>query len=145
MKVVKSASARFESLGKAGKGYISTQSKAMENQPYGYNTRFEDKAGTNPEELIAAAHASCFTMALSFMLAGEGYEDGKLQTSAEVTLMQEGESFTVTESNLHLMAEVKGIEQAEFEKIANKAKENCPISKVLTAKISLQTEFSAMA
>src|SRR5690606_38012622 len=104
--------------------------------PYGFNTRFENEPGTNPEELIAAAHASCFTMALSFALAAAGYEDGRLETDAVVTLEQDGEGFTVTRSDLTLTASVPGIGADEFAKIATGAKANCPISKLLKAEIT---------
>jgi osmotically inducible protein OsmC len=109
----------------------------LNDQPYGFNTRFENEPGTNPEELIAAAHASCFTMALSFALAGAGHNDGTLDTDAAVTLEKDGDGFKVTKSALTLRATVPGIDQAEFDRIAQEAKANCPISKLLNAEISL--------
>ena len=139
-KITNTAHARYEGLGKSGKGHVSSQSGALDH-PYGFNTRFEDAPGTNPEELIAAAHAACFTMALSMQLAGEGYEDGQLDTDAKVTLEKDGEGFTVTKSDLTLTGKVEGIDQAKFEELANKAKANCPISKLLNADISLETTF----
>ncbi len=102
----KSGSARYEGLGKDGKGHVSTQSGALDNQPYGFQTRFEDKPGTNPEELIAAAHASCFTMALSFGLAKAGHSDGTLETKAVVSLDKDGDGFSVTKSALTLSATI---------------------------------------
>ena len=139
-----SANASYEGLGKKGKGHVSTESGALDKQPYGFNTRFEDGSGTNPEEQIAAAHASCFTMALSFALASEGYNDGNLQTKATLTLEQDGDGFTITKSQLVLHAKVSGINETEFTKIAQSAKENCPISKVLKCEITLEIEgFSA--
>lgn len=135
------ASARYEGLGKSGKGHISSKSGAID-APYGFNTRFEGEPGTNPEELIAAAHASCFTMALSFALAGEGHSDGTLETSAEVTLEKQGEGFIVTRSDLTLKADVPGIEPDAFEKIAAKAKAECPISKLLNCEITLTHSLS---
>ena len=137
------ASATYEGLGKAGKGHISTGSGALSAQPYGFNTRFEDAAGTNPEELIAAAHASCFTMALSFMLGDEGFEDGTVTTSAAVTLEKDGDGFTVTKSALSTKGTVPGMEQAKFEELAEKAKANCPISKLLDCEITLETDFAS--
>lgn len=140
--VKRSASARYDGLGKAGKGHVSTQSGALSDNPYGFNTRFENEPGTNPEELIAAAHAGCFTMALSFALAAAGYEDGRLETDAVVTLEQDGEGFTVTRSDLTLTASVPGIGADEFAKIAAGAKANCPISKLLKAEITLDYTLS---
>ena len=136
-------SARYEGLGKEGKGWTSTQSKALDEQPYGFGTRFGDEPGTNPEELIAAAHASCFTMALSFALAGAGYSDGTLETSARVTVDKDGDGFTITSSKLDLTAKVPGIEQAQFEEIAAGAKAGCPISKLLNAEITLEHTLTA--
>lgn len=136
--MIRSASARYEGLGKDGKGHVSTQSGVLDNQQYGFNTRFEDGKGTNPEELIAAAHASCFTMALSFALAGAGYSDGTLETTAKVTLDKDGDGFKVTKSALTLNANVPGIDAAKFEEIAAGAKAGCPISKLLNAEITLE-------
>lgn len=135
--VKRSASARYEGFGKEGVGHVSTQSGVLADNPYGFGTRFGDEPGTNPEELIAAAHASCFTMALSFALAKAGYSDGTLETRAVVTLEQDGEGFTVTRSDLTLAASVPGIGEEEFGKIAAGAKANCPISKLLKAEITL--------
>ncbi|MFX8094587.1 OsmC family peroxiredoxin, partial [Acinetobacter baumannii] len=92
-------------------GHVATQSGILNETPYAFNTRFGDEPGTNPEELIAAAHASCFTMALSFALAGAGYTDGTLETTAKVTLAQEGGNFTITRSDLELHATVPGISE----------------------------------
>lgn len=134
----RSGSARYEGLGKNGKGWVSTQSGVLADQRYGFNTRFENEPGTNPEELIAAAHASCFTMALSFALAGAGYNEGTLETSAKVTLEKDGDGFTITRSDLDLRANIAGISDEEFGRIADEAKKNCPVSKVLTAEITLK-------
>ena len=129
MAIVKSGSARYEGLGKDGKGHVSTQSGALDNQPYGFQTRFEDKAGTNPEELIAAAHASCFTMALSFKLAEAGHTDGSIETDAKVSLEKDDGGFTVTKSALSTKAKVPGLDKGKFEELAADAKATCPISK----------------
>ena len=138
------ATARYEGLGKPGKGQVATQSGALD-APYGFASRFANEPGgdkgTNPEELIAAAHASCFTMALSLKLAEAGFEDGTLDTTAEVTLDKEGDGFTVTKSALSTSAHVPGIDRAKFEDIAVDAKKNCPISKLLNAEITLETTF----
>lgn len=141
--MIRSASARYDGLGKDGKGHVSTQSGVLDNQQYGFNTRFEDGKGTNPEELIAAAHASCFTMALSFALAGAGFADGTLETTAKVTLDKDGDGFKVTASALTLTANVPGIDQAKFEELAAGAKAGCPISKLLNAEITLDHNLTA--
>jgi osmotically inducible protein OsmC len=139
--VTRSASATYEGLGKDGKGYISTQSGALTDNPYGFNTRFENEPGTNPEELIAAAHAGCFTMALSFALAKAGHEQGSLKTDAKVSLDKDGDGFKISKSALTLSGKVEGMDQAEFERIANDAKVNCPVSKVLDTEITLDISF----
>ncbi|QLE97309.1 OsmC family protein [Neptunomonas phycophila] len=142
MSIIKKSSARYQSLGKEGKGYVSTESGVLSDQPYGFNTRFEGKAGTNPEELIAAAHASCFTMALSFALESAGYKEGELQTECAISLDKEGEGFKVSQSSLTLKASIEGISETEFSKIAEKAKTGCPISKLLDAEITLNYTLS---
>ncbi|TPG19975.1 OsmC family peroxiredoxin [Sphingomonas koreensis] len=133
----RSGSARYEGLGKDGRGHVSTQSGVLADQFYGFGTRFGDEKGTNPEELIAAAHASCFTMALSFALAKAGFEQGTLETVANVTLDKEGEGFAITRSDLELTATVAGIDADKFAEIAADAKANCPVSKVLDCEITL--------
>ncbi len=134
----RTGSARYEGLGKAGKGSVSTQSGVLSSQPYGFNTRFEDEPGTNPEELVAAAHASCFTMALAFALEREGFSDGTLETEAKVTLEQDDGGFTITRSDLVLSANVPGIDEDKFQEVANGAKEACPLSKLMNAEITLK-------
>lgn len=138
----RSASARYQGLGKEGRGSVSTQSGVLSDQFYGFNTRFGDEPGTNPEELIAAAHASCFTMALSFALAKEGFTEGTLDTQAKVKLEQDGAGFKVTRSDLVLDAKVDGIDSDRFQAIAQDAKANCPISKLLNAEISLEARLA---
>jgi osmotically inducible protein OsmC len=137
MMTTRSGSATYEGLGKDGKGHVSTQSGVVANAQYGFGSRFEEGIGTNPEELIAAAHASCFTMALSFALAKAGFADGKLETTAKVTLDKDGDGFSITKSALDLVATIDGIDPAKFEEIAAGAKANCPVSKVLNAEITL--------
>ena len=139
----RTASARYDGLGKDGKGRVSTQSGVLADQPYGFGTRFGDEPGTNPEELIAAAHAACFTMALSFGLARAGHADGTLETTARVKLEKEGEGFKVSRSDLLLDATVPGIDAARFAEIAEEAKANCPISKLLNAEITLEHRLAA--
>ncbi|GMN04047.1 OsmC family protein [Erythrobacter sp. MTPC3] len=141
MKTINSASASYEGMGKDGKGHVSTKSGALDN-PYGFKTRFEDAAGTNPEEMIAAAHAACFTMATSFQLAEAGHENGTLHTTCDVTLEGDGEGgFDVTKSALKLTGKLPGVTKEEFEELAAKAKEGCPISKLFNCEITLETEF----
>jgi osmotically inducible protein OsmC len=133
--ISRSATARYQGFGKDGKGSVSTQSGVLDDQAYGFGSRFENGAGTNPEELIAAAHAACFTMALSFALAKEGLSDGSLETTAKVQLDKEGDGFKVSRSDLSLTARVPGIDEAKFRAAAEGAKANCPISKLLNAEI----------
>ncbi len=139
----RSGSAKYEGFGKDGVGHVSTASGALDNQPYGFNSRFEDGAGTNPEELIAAAHASCVTMALRIALARAGCTAGTLETRAKVTLDKDGGGFAITRSDLDLTAGIDGIEPAQFEAIAADAKANCPVSKVLNAEITLTHRLNA--
>jgi osmotically inducible protein OsmC len=138
----RTATARYEGFGKEGKGAITSASGVLDATPYSFNTRFGDAKGTNPEELIAAAHAGCFTMALSFALAQAGFSDGTLETTAAVKLEQDGDGFTITNSDLTLKASVPGINEAQFEALAKGAEANCPVSKLLKAKISLTFELA---
>ncbi|GAC15377.1 OsmC family protein [Aliiglaciecola lipolytica] len=137
MAIINWATAKYEGLGKEGKGHVSTQSGALKDQPYGFNTRFDDQPGTNPEEQIAAAHASCFTMALSFALAEHGYKKGTLESKATITLVKDGEGFAITKSEIKLDAKVPGMSGPDFEKAAVEAKLNCPISKLLNCDVTL--------
>jgi osmotically inducible protein OsmC len=139
----RTASARYEGLGQTGKGYVSTQSGVLSDQPYDFNTRFGETPGTNPEELAAAAHAACFTMALSFALAQAGHKDGILKTDAAVTITREGSGFAITKSALTLMAKLEGISEADFLRIAADAKANCPISKLFNTEITLEAHLEA--
>lgn len=145
MAITRSATARYEGTGKEGKGSLTTQSGVLSDQAYGFNTRFGDERGTNPEELIAAAHAGCFTMALSFALAKEGIADARLETTARVTLDQEGEGFKVTRSDLELAAAVPGLDPDRLRSLAEEAKENCPVSKLLNADMNLNVRIGATA
>jgi osmotically inducible protein OsmC len=109
--------------------------------PYSFRTRFEEQPGTNPEELIAAAHAGCFTMALAFQLQAAGFTPTELRTEAAVTLEKEGEGFRISRSALTLEAEIPGIEQAKFDELARAADKGCPVSKVLNAEITLDARL----
>lgn len=139
--ITRTARARYEGTGKEGKGWISTQSGVLSDQRYGFGTRFENEPGTNPEELIAAAHAGCFTMALSFALAKAGVNEGSLETIAKVKLEQEGDGFRVSRSDLELKASVPGVDEARLRELAAGAKANCPISKLLNAEMTLDVSF----
>ena len=122
---------------KDGKGAISTKSGAMSEYPYGFASRFEGKPGTNPEELIGAAHAGCFTMALSLILEQAGFKADEMNTKAEITLAKQGDGFAITKSHLTLRGKVPGIDDAKFKELAGVAEKNCPVSKVLNCEISL--------
>jgi osmotically inducible protein OsmC len=136
--ITRTATSRYEGLGKEGKGHITSQSGVLDETPYGFGTRFGDEKGTNPEELIAASHSACFTMALSFALAGAGFTEGTLETKAKVQLDKEGDGFKVSRSDLELKASIPGIDAEKFAEIAAGAKANCPISKLLNAEITLE-------
>lgn len=124
---------------KDGKGAISTESGALQSYPYGFASRFEGQRGSNPEELIAAAHASCFTMALSLILGEAKLTAEELETSAEVTLEQVEGGWAITAIHLTLTGKVPGADQATFGELAGRAKANCPVSKLLKANITLDT------
>jgi len=122
---------------KDGKGLLSTKSGALSDYPYGFAARFEGKAGSNPEELIGAAHAGCFTMAFSLILGEEKLTAEHMETKAEVTLDKVEGGFAITKSHLTLTAKIPGIDQAKFEELSAKAKAGCPVSKLLNAEITL--------
>jgi osmotically inducible protein OsmC len=135
--ITRMATARYQGMGKDGQGWVSTQSGVLKDQRYGFTTRFENEPGTNPEELIAAAHASCFTMALSFGLSKAGVTEGTLETEARVKLDKDGDGFKVTRSDLTLTGDVP-LDEAKFRELAEDAKKNCPISKLLNAEMGLE-------
>ena len=141
MKISRSGSAVWSGGLKDGRGTLSVESGVLKEQPYGFGTRFEKATGTNPEELIAAAHAGCFTMALSLMLEQEGYKATRMSTEAAVTLEKVGEGFTITAVALALDAEIPDIDEAAFRRIAENAKAGCPVSKLLTAELSLEARL----
>ena len=122
---------------KDGKGAISTKSGALKDYPYGFASRFEGKPGTNPEELIGAAHAGCFTMALSLILGEAKLTAEHIETKADVTLEKQSDGFAITAVHLILKAKVPGADDVKFQELANKAKAGCPVSKLLNAKITL--------
>jgi osmotically inducible protein OsmC len=122
---------------KDGRGAISTKSGALKEYPYGFASRFEGKPGTNPEELIGAAHAGCFTMALSLILGEAGLTAEKMETTADVTLDKVADGYAITKVHLTLKAKIPGADKAKFEELAAKAKAGCPVSKLLKAEITL--------
>jgi len=139
----KHASATWTGGLKDGRGTISTESGVLNAQPYGFATRFEGVRGTNPEELIGAAHAGCFTMALSMILGGAGLTAERMDTKADVTLDKVGEGFEITKIHLTLRAKVPGADDAAFQDLAAKAKAGCPVSKLFKAEITLDATLEA--
>ncbi|MBC76082.1 MAG: OsmC family peroxiredoxin [Halobacteriovoraceae bacterium] len=142
MTIQKKGSARWSGGIKDGKGFVSTETSALSAQPYGFNARFENGAGTNPEELIGAAHSSCFAMALSGNLEKEGYTAKDLDAVATVSLEKIGEGYEVTKIDLFLKAEVEGIDDKTFQDVVEKTKDTCPISKLLNAEITLDWQLT---
>jgi osmotically inducible protein OsmC len=139
----KKASAVWKGGLKDGKGTISTESGVLSNTQYGFNSRFENGPGTNPEELIGAAHAGCFSMALSAQLGEAGMVAESIRTAATVTLEKVEGGFSITAVHLDLSAKIPGANRQAFEAAANKAKTGCPVSKVLNARITLDAKLEA--
>jgi osmotically inducible protein OsmC len=140
--MIRKAKAVWRGTGKDGSGNLTSDSGVLSATPYSFKTRFENEKGTNPEELIAAAHAGCFTMALAFQLQGAGFEPTELTTESAVTLEKEGQGFKIAKSALTLRANVPNIERAKFEELAREAEKNCPVSRVLNAEISLDWDLA---
>jgi lipoyl-dependent peroxiredoxin len=140
--ITRTAQAEWQGSGKEGKGTLTSKSGVLSATPYGFNTRFGDQKGTNPEELVAAAHAGCFAMALAFALQAAGFAPTRLGVSAAVTLESEGSGFKISKSALKLEANVPGIDREQFQKIAEGAKAGCPVSKVLKAEITLDSQLT---
>jgi osmotically inducible protein OsmC len=141
MTIKKTAEAQWSGDLKQGKGYISTESGALDKQPYGFNTRFEGKAGTNPEELIGAAHSGCFSMALSLFLGEEGFTADSIDTKAVVSLDEVDGGFEVSHVALTVEASIPNISDEVFQKLCESTKNGCPISKLLKAEISLDAKL----
>lgn len=139
------ASAVWQGDLKAGKGSISTDSGTLKNAQYSFSTRFENGVGTNPEELLAAAHAGCFTMALSAQLAGAGLTATKLETSCTVSLEKVGEGFSITKSHLDLVAHVPGADKTKFDEAVKAAETGCPVSRLFKAEISVNAQLVTAA
>jgi osmotically inducible protein OsmC len=139
--MIRKAKAIWRGTGRDGNGNLSTDSGVLASTPYSYKTRFENEKGTNPEELIAAAHAGCFTMAVAFGLQSAGYKPNELSTEATVTLVSEGQGFRISRSALSLRASVPNIDEATFARLASDAEKNCPVSRVLNAEITLDAKL----
>ena len=140
----KTATVKWQGRGKAGTGHISTETNALQDYPYGFASRFgDDRKGTNPEELLGAAHAACFTMAFSFACDKAGFSTDSVQTKAKVTLSKAGDGFEIAAIHLTLDARMTGIDDATFQKLAAAAKTGCPLSKALkgVAAISLEANL----
>jgi osmotically inducible protein OsmC len=140
--MIRKARATWRGTGRDGEGDLSTDSGVLKETPYSFRTRFENQTGTNPEELIAAAHAGCFTMALAFQLQTAGYTPTELSTEAAVSLDPDGSGFKITKSHLTLKADVPGLDQETFAKLAEAAEETCPVSRVLNAEITLDATLA---
>ncbi|HXX32156.1 MAG TPA: OsmC family protein [Myxococcaceae bacterium] len=140
--MIRKASAQWKGGLKDGRGSVSTDSGVLRQTPYSFSTRFENAAGTNPEELIAAAHAACFSMALSAQLGGAGMTPESIDTAATLTLEKLEPGFTVTGIHLEVVARIPGAKAAAFEKAAGEAKANCPISRLLNTKITMNARLA---
>lgn len=139
--MIRKATAVWQGTGRDGSGHLSSESGVLAETPYSFRTRFENEKGTNPEELIAAAHAGCFTMALTFGLQVAGFTPTELSTEAAVSLEPEGKGFRIGKSALTLRGRVPNLDDAEFARIAKEAEKNCPVSKVLNATITLDAKL----
>ena len=137
----RTAKAQWKGDLKSGAGILSTQTGVLSNAPYSFRDRFEDGRNTNPEELLAAAHAGCFSMALSMVLQTAGLKADSIETTCTITLDKEGEGFAITKSHLDLTAKIPGADQSALERAAQTAKENCPVSKLYDTEISLNAKL----
>jgi len=141
--MIKKASAIWKGGIKDGGGTISTETGVLNDAPYGFKSRFENGKGTNPEELLGAAHAGCFSMALSLILGEAGLTAEKIETHAAVTLEKVADGFAITASHLDVTVKIPGADNAKFQELANKAKAGCPVSKVLNAKITMNATLES--
>jgi osmotically inducible protein OsmC len=139
--MIRKAKALWHGTGRDGSGSLSSDSGVLSATPYSFKTRFENEKGTNPEELIAAAHAGCFTMALAFQLQGAGLTPTELSTEAAVSIDRDGQGFKITRSALTLRAKVPNLSEADFQRMALDAEKNCPVSRVLNAEITLDAKL----
>lgn len=141
MAIRRTAQARWNGTIKEGSGSLTAPGGALKNTPYSFASRFESGAGTNPEELIAAAHAGCFSMAFSLFLQNAGFPPESIETSAALSLEQQGGGFTITAVHLDVQARIPKIDDAAFQRVAAEAKANCPVSKVLNATITMSAKL----
>lgn len=139
--MIRKARAVWRGTGRDGNGDLTTDSGVLSATPYSFKTRFENEPGTNPEELIAAAHAGCFTMQLAFLIQRAGAQAEELSTEAAVSLVPDGEGFKIDRSALTLRAKVPGLDQAKFEELARTAEKTCPVSRLLNAEITLDARL----
>lgn len=139
--MIRKARAVWRGTGKDGDGDLTTDSGVLSATPYSFKTRFESEPGTNPEELIAAAHAGCFTMQLAFLIQRAGLAAEELSTEAAVSLVPDGEGFKIDRSALTLRAKVPGLDQAKFDELARTAEKSCPVSRLLNAEITLDAKL----
>jgi osmotically inducible protein OsmC len=139
--MIRKANAVWNGSGRDGGGKLTSASGVLSDTTYGYKSRFEDGPGTNPEELIAAAHAGCFSMALAFGLQAAGFTPDEIRTEAAVSLDPDGPGFKISKSALTLRARIPGIDAAKFQELAKSAEQNCPVSKVLNAEITLDARL----
>ena len=139
--MIRKARAVWRGTGRDGGGTVSTESGVLTGTPYSFRTRFESEKGTNPEELIAAAHAGCFSMTMAFVLQGAGFTPVELNVEAAVTIEPEGEGFKISRSALVLRAQVPNLDQAAFAQMVSGAEKNCPVSKVLNAAITVDAKL----
>jgi lipoyl-dependent peroxiredoxin len=139
--MIRKARATWRGTGRAGGGKLSNESGVLTETPYSFRTRFENEKGTNPEELIAAAHAGCFSMTMAFVLESAGFTPTELDVEAAVTIEPEGQGFRISRSALTLRARVPGLDEAAFAQMASGAEKNCPVSKVLNAAITLDAKL----
>lgn len=139
----RTAKAQWKGDLKSGAGIISSASGVLSNTPYSFKTRFEQGNGTNPEELLAAAHAGCFSMALSLMLQNEGLKADSIETTCTISLEKEGDSFAIKRSHLDLKAKIPGASEEAFNRATNAAKEGCPVSKLFDTEITLKAQLES--
>jgi lipoyl-dependent peroxiredoxin len=139
--MIRKAKAVWRGTGRTGGGKLSTESGVLVETPYSFRTRFENEKGTNPEELIAAAHAGCFSMTLAFVMEAGGYTPAELNVEAAVTIEPEGQGFRISHSALTLRAKVPGLDEVAFARMVGDAERNCPVSKVLNAAITLDAKL----
>ena len=143
MAIVKKGSAHWEGSIKEGQGTVSTETGALKDHPYGFKARFEGGKGTNPEEILGAAHASCFSMALSLMLGEAGFTPKSIDTIAAVSMDKDGDGFSITSVHLETKVAIDDIDQETFDRITNQAKTGCPVSKLFNAEITMDAQLLA--